>query len=221
MAALLLFLQPAAAGEKVSPPDMTSALRSLEKAGSYLEKEDWDAASGELLSLQKTFSRLIRENKTEGETIYRFGYTIGRLQVSLMNRDRVGSEENLVELHAMMLRFAERYAHSVPPALAAIDDSLRRCQGSLEGEEFKEIVYKLRGVGRFFRLLYKNLEARGVTNTELWEYHRRINTVMAACEAANASLTGRGLTELRVRTDRFFALFEGAGLPEEAGDPGR
>lgn len=212
LAALALFpaaAEAAAQGKPEVPPSLREALATLTELERRFEGGSWDEAQASLRELRKLFPAILQSSGkvTSSDVFYNFGYAIGKLQVSLMNRNRSETSTHFLELQDIFLALADQFAFEIPPALESIDRFVAEAKEDLEKSDYGEVVWEMREVSKCFRHLYGHLESKGVSFTDIWGYHRQINAIMAAAEAGSRPATRQALDKLEGQTAAFLALF--------------
>lgn len=210
--ALILFCAspaPVAGKAILNEQDFKSLFQVFAEVEEDFEEGRWDAALERCAELQSHFNRLVPVlgDSVESETIYHFGYSMGKFQIHLGNRDLEECEESFMELQGVIFQVLSDFAFDVPPTLMEINRSLIEAENSLRENNLQNVVHEMREIGRAFRYLHKNLKTEGVDTIDMVRYHRQINQVMAASESGNMGVTRRNLNELKKLTYGFLAIF--------------
>jgi hypothetical protein len=151
--------------------------------------------------------------------LYHVMYNCGRLEASLKMGDRESCENYYRDLHDLLLRLANSFSAGEPPALGYIQKYLQDAEDWNAKLKFREVVYELREVSRYFRGVYPMLEAKGVAHTQIWEFHGEVNRAMAAAEVGSDERTAESLLHLKSMAGSFRSLFGVAQVKNDAEGP--
>ena len=188
---------------------MTDAYKALEGIERSFESGLWDEAEGGVKRLERLFPRIVQAlgEDVPPDVYYEFGYSLGKLRSSFMSRDRSRITDHYIEVHDIILRMAARFAYEIPPALQFIDRYVEDAEKAAVSGSYKDVIAEMKEVGRYFRGLYDLLDEKGVKSADIWGYHQKINTVMAAAEAKSEKRVAVELQDLKRRTRGFIDLF--------------
>ncbi len=191
------------------PPELRESFTALEVLEFNFEHGNWKEAESAMSRLETLFNKVV-ENPSSGvssQLLYDFGYSFGKLRVSLADRNEKNTQTYFIDVHDLFLRLSANFAYTVPPALAAIEDCVGEARIWLSKGDYGQDIYEMREVGRYFRNLYSLLEEQDVDSSKVWTYHRQINQVMAAAESGDYNSTAAALQDLEEQTAALLAVF--------------
>lgn len=200
------------------PEPLKEAFTLLTGIERNLEDRRWEEALAALERLEEVTARAAREVEIgEDENfLHHAGYSCGRLESSLRRRDRDSSEDYYRDLQDLYLRLANTLVKGEPPALAAIIAFLADARDWCGKSNYREVVFELREISRYFRGVYPMLEAKGVEHPEIWGFHGEVNRAMAAAEAGSAPQVTTSLDRLNTMAEGFRSLFVETDVPKAA-----
>jgi len=190
------------------------SFNTLEKLEKSLEGRRWQDAVAHLQEFQSQTTVMAREagEVVDKNFLYHIGYSSGRLDLSLRNRDRNRCEDYYRDLYDLYLRLANRLTEGEPLTLAVIIKHIHEADHWNGQSNFREIVFELKEISRYFRNVYPMLEAKGVDHPEIWAFHGEVNQAMAAAEVGNAEVTASSLDRLETLAEGFRSLFAETGV---------